>query len=138
MIPKFRVALKNKIFSEVWSIDFVDETVTTPIYNKLDGEYLGEGVYELNQVILMQSTGLFDTNGVEIFEGDVVTSTWFKDYDDLVGYRKLGKVVYKNGYFCIEYPEDTEKDYPNTILDFAINVEIIGNIYENKEPGYDS
>ena len=28
MIPKFRVAFKNKIFGEVLSIDFVDETVT--------------------------------------------------------------------------------------------------------------
>ena len=36
MIPKFRVAFKNKIIGEVRSIDFVDETVTIPVYDKLD------------------------------------------------------------------------------------------------------
>ena len=66
MIPKFRVAFKNKIIGEVGSIDFVDETVTVPVYDKLDGEYLGDNVYGLNQVILMQSTWLFAKNGKEI------------------------------------------------------------------------
>lgn len=79
------------------------------------------------------STGLFDKKGKEIFEGDVVESTWFNDYDDCVGYRKAGTVVYKNGYFGIEYPGDVEKGYSPTILDFAISVEIISNIYENPE-----
>ena len=72
MIPKFRVAFKNKIFGEVLSIDFVDETVTIPVYDELDGEYLGDNVFGLNQVTLMQSTGLVDKNGREIWEGDVV------------------------------------------------------------------
>ena len=71
MIPKFRVAFENKIFGEIGSIDFVDETVTIPVYDKLDGEYLGDNVYGLNQVVLMQSTGLFDDStptGEEPFE----------------------------------------------------------------------
>ena len=72
MIPKFRIAFKNKIFGEIGSIDFVDGTVTIPVYDKLDGEYLGDNVYGLNQVTLMQSTGLVDKNGKEIWEGDVV------------------------------------------------------------------
>lgn len=79
------------------------------------------------------STGLFDVNGKEIFEGDVVESTWFKDYDDCVGYRKAGTVVYRNGYFGIEYPGDVEKGDSPTILDFAISVEIIGNAHQNPE-----
>ncbi len=67
MIPKFRAAFKNKIIGEVWLIDFIVETVTIPVYDK-DGEYLGGNVWGLNQVTLMQSTGLFDKNGKEIFE----------------------------------------------------------------------
>ena len=103
----------------------------SPIGNKFDEFFttiLNDG-----ECHLMQSTGLFDVNGQEIFEGDLVRSTWFKDYDDLVGYRKLGKVAYRNGYFGIEYPGDAEKGYPTTILDFSINVEIIGNVFDNPE-----
>ena len=36
MIPKFRVAFKNKIIGEVGSIDFVDETITIPVYDKVE------------------------------------------------------------------------------------------------------
>ena len=62
VVPKFRVAFKNNILGEVGSIDFVDETVTIPVYDKLDGEHLGDNVWGLNQVTLMQSTGLFDVS----------------------------------------------------------------------------
>ena len=85
MIPKFRVAFKNKILGEVGSIDFVDETVTIPVYDKLDGDYLGDNVWGLNQVTLMQSTGLFDNSmpQKEIFENDI--AEWeHKDTGQLV------------------------------------------------------
>ena len=79
----------------------------------------------------MQSTGLLDVHGNEVFEGDVVGSTWFNGYDDLVGYRRLGgRVVYRKGSFCIEYPGDSKKGYSPTLLDSATGVEIIGNIFE--------
>ena len=128
MIPKFRVwDTVKKDMSEVQAIVFTEEKVY-PIYFKEIRRYI-----PFNEAIIMRSTGLFDVNGQEIFEGDLVRSTWFKDYDDLVGYRKLGKVAYRNGYFGIEYPGDAEKGYPTTILDFSINVEIIGNVFENPE-----
>ena len=128
MIPKFRAWDKA---SHAWRHD---------IYIGLDGlakdlSRAGEEPFELplDNVILMQSTSMLDVNGKEIFEGDVVRSTWFNGYDDRVGYRKVGKVVYMNGYFGIEYPGEAEQGYPATVLSSAIDVEVIGNIYQNPE-----
>ncbi|HEM6082146.1 TPA: hypothetical protein U2B95_000576 [Streptococcus suis] len=128
MIPRFRVwDTVKKAMSEVEAIVYTEERVY-PFYSKVVRRYI-----PFSEAVLMQSTGLFDKNGKEIFEDDVVKSTWFNDYDDCVGYRKEGTVVYRNGYFGIEYPGDVEKGYSPTILDFAVSVEIIGNIHQNPE-----
>ncbi|MEI4302692.1 YopX family protein [Streptococcus suis] len=119
MIPKYRVAYKNKILGEVGSIDFIDQTVTVPVYDSETGEYLADLELGLNQVILMQSTGLFDVNDKEIFEGDVV-----KVFDD-----KLSKIYYSDGAFCVDILNG------GTPLHAFLSeqLEIIGNIYENPE-----
>ncbi|HEL2533777.1 TPA: hypothetical protein TZ285_001841 [Streptococcus suis] len=88
---------------------------------------------DFEDCVLIQSTGVFDKDGQEIFEGDVVESTWFKNYDDCVGYRKSGKVFNRNGCFYIEYPGEVEKGYLSIMLKDAVSVEVIGNIYENPE-----
>ena len=143
MIPKFRVWDKenkimlvvNNICNLFWDSKFIEgyELVPDP-KGKHEYELIDHKI-DLDDAIIMESTGLFDisTPQKEIFEGDVVASTWFKDYYNLVGYRKLGKVIYRNGCFCIEYPGDVDRGYPPTILNFAIDVEIIGNIFENPE-----
>ena len=125
MIPKFRVAFKNNILGEVGSIDFVDETVTIPVYDKLDGEYLGDNLWGLNQVTLMQSTGLFDKNDKEIFEGDLL-----RDSDSIV------IVKFKDGAFSVDYRNmgGEWRNYGSLfryLRDFE--GEIIGDIYQNPE-----
>ena len=130
MIPKYRVAFKNKILGEVGSIDFVDETVTIPVYDKLDGEYLGDNVWGLNQVTLMQSTGLFDnsTPKKEIFESDIVE--WeHKDTGQLV--RGIVKYDTELGFWGM-----TDVRFNDlTSIGYLANkrVTVLGNIYQNKE-----
>ena len=130
MIPKFRVAFKNKIIGEVRSIDFVDETVTIPVYDKLDGEYLGDNVWGLNQVTLMQSTGLFDnsTPKKEIFENDIVE--WeHKDTGQLV--RGIVKYDTELGFWGM-----TDVRFNDLrAIGYLANqrVTVLGNIYENPE-----
>ncbi|CYW28053.1 YopX family protein [Streptococcus suis] len=126
MIPRYRAFYEGKMY-EVKAVIWTSRG----LYVTLDeGNKAGRRVRGAK---LMQSTGVFDKNGQEIFEGDVVESTWFKGYDDCVGYRKAGVVVYRDGCFRIEYPGEEEKGYFSITLKFAVSVEIIGNIYENPE-----
>jgi hypothetical protein len=70
-----------------------------------------------NRAILMQSTGLHDKNGKEIFEGDIVRLTHKQR-------PKLLQVVFESGRF----------DHWETMDAFRLHTEVIGNIYQNPEP----
>lgn len=77
-----------------------------------------------NDLNLMQSTGLCDLNGVEIFEGDIV-----RFFDSL--YTVFYDI--KEGSYRLKPHDD------RWVVDYMSNFsseesfEIVGNIYENKE-----
>ena len=82
-------------------------------------------------IILMQSTGLKDKNGKEIFEGDVIAI----EVDDTG--TPINARVFQNskiGVLMFHVFEDNE-DVPMVELleDNSVAFEIIGNIYENPE-----
>lgn len=100
---------------------------------------------------VMQFTGLKDKNGVEIYEGDIVTgqySHYDPCLDEYVKDEKMGGVVYydyhhyslevverlcdKKRYGMVNYFEfidESEHWAPKTFDD----MEVIGNIHENPE-----
>lgn len=123
MIPKFRCFDKDtKTMHEVVAIDFKDWRVYYEAY--------GLRSYWNKNVVLMQSTGIKDKNGVEIYEGDILKlRAIFLAPDDKIGYLEYSP---KYGYSIIlegnrlyrqEYWASTNK----------LNYEVIGNIYENPE-----
>lgn len=84
-----------------------------------------------DEIELMQSTGLLDKNGKEIFEGDVIAI----EVDDAG--TPINARVFQNskiGVLMFHVFEDNE-DVPMVELleDNSVAFEIIGNIHENPE-----
>lgn len=72
----------------------------------------------------MYSIGLFDEDGTEIFENDIVVA-----YDDDGVTRLCGVVIYKDNTYCLQ---DGYGIY-NPLWVHAEHFEVVGNIYENPE-----
>ncbi|EHG13809.1 hypothetical protein HMPREF9682_00799 [Streptococcus intermedius F0395] len=86
--------------------------------------------YSIDDKYLMQSTGLFDKNGKEIFEGDVVQFEDCYIESDFL-YINKGIVEWSQGRFTVTNRDSVEME---DLLDGELlDVTIIGNIYENPE-----
>lgn len=124
MNVKFRAWLKEeKRMTDVNEMTFIDGEV-----------YLISDVtdfYAYEEFKLMQSTGLRDKNGMEIYEGDIVK---FSDCDDDV---YITPVVWDKNYACFGvsfsggYP--ISFDYLEEFYTELKDIEVVGDIYENPE-----
>lgn len=109
----------DKANKEMLKIDVIDFFLEQIRVLENDGSCFS---IKFKDVDIMKSTGFHDKNGVEIFEGDVVSR--FQ--------RTVEEVVWnsKKGWWAIQ----TRGEIGLTVLaQFIEAVEIIGNIYENKE-----
>lgn len=116
MIPKFRAWDKElKMMCDVLKIDFKNKTL---FYH-----HWAHGVsteIDLNEVELIQSTGLKDKKGVEIYEGDIVENE----------YKEIGFIKNCNDAFCFNRKE---RNFYLSGIGAGSPFKILGNIYENPE-----
>ena len=130
---KFRAWLKEeKQMCSVTEIDFHNGSVDVhpnprkwPFYCYEEGE----------EAILMESTGIKDANGVEIFEGDILKvcdddgthlEPVYRDGQALVidvTFQDFDSSTVKWGLYCYHGYDDSDNEYPI----------IVGNIHENPE-----
>ena len=123
MIPKFRAwdGAKKEMFKDTFAITesgqvivVEQEFVTSP------PDYVF-----VDHLTIMQSTGLKDKNGKEIFEGDIVD---YKGRKAVVKWHgSYASFIYR---FVDELQERVSEWHPLFLAYY--HFEVIGNIYENK------
>ena len=118
MIPKFRA----------WDSWRKRMSVVDRIYIDTEGVRLyddfGEYWRDFRDVKLMQSTGLKDKNGKEIFEGDIVKMA--KDVYSEPTYYEV--VRHRGGAYRLE-----SKQHGCELWLRHTDCEVVGNLYEDKE-----
>lgn len=124
-MPKFRVWMKSlKWMCDVTNISFDSKFVD--ICQQGDTERYTEMSVEFDEITLMQSTGLRDKNGKEIFEGDILD---YKGRKALVRWHgSYASFIYR----FVDELQNRNTEWKPLYLAY-MKCEIIGNIYENRE-----
>lgn len=129
MIPKYRAFVKkeNKLFEtdDLLLIDFLNEEVMLQ-----QNSIIYATSFDFDEVVLMQSTGLKDKNGKEIFEGDIVRMRNPRDRRQ-IGMFQVVRVANSPMLGLLDKKLTTE--IFNLYEHMRNYYEIIGNIYENPE-----
>ncbi|HAP5675151.1 TPA: DNA-packaging protein [Enterococcus faecalis] len=132
MIPKFRVWDKNT--NDMVDVKTIDLEKDGSIGCIVDYSNIN---LDASECILMQSTGLKDKNGVEIFEGDIlkiieVTNEGISEYITDVIWEDCSFVFKSEGVdyydsFLGAFSGDPNKTYP------LFELLVIGNVWDNPE-----
>lgn len=119
--------LANKKMLEVDSVKFDKYTdeASVKVYPYNDYFLIEDG-----NIVIMQSTGLKDNLNDDIFEGDII----------LINNKYVRYVLYsecESAFVCMRYIDENTTECLGTLAqelsEIDCKVEVIGNIYENKE-----
>ena len=138
---EFKFKIYNKILNKcfkVTRIDYMDKVVYYFDKSKND-----EDIVSFDDSVLLMPTGIYDSSGREIFEGDVITYQ-----ESSFTYKKTAEVIYEDGCFMTKqlFPKSLEikAQKENLIIDdfkdllcvatssISKPIKIIGNIFTYK------
>lgn len=113
-VLNYRAFVDNKMYKMVgWMGDFIT------LSRKNESKYVQSINVKREDIFIMQSSGLKDRKGNEIFHGDIV-----KNSD-----KDIGIVRFKDGAFEVDF-----KEYIPVLLGLINDdLEIIGDIHRNKK-----
>ena len=128
MILKFRAW--HKTCEEMGRIAFIRYRQSGEIAHLSFRGNIYNGLVKPEEIELMQSTGLRDELGEELFEGDVILWSYWDEFED----SGSAKVIFDKGMFKL-LDIRTGKEVWNNLFDCIenCNVYLQGNIYENPE-----
>ena len=141
MIPKFRVF--DKKYKKIMKVNEINFEKSSVWIESDSGDHENRHTLTrgFDEVILMQSTGLHDNNGVEVFEGDLIHYTYdgFDWYVPVI-YRECRFEVYHGTLSTIPVSEIPSGEYATNIgnsismyrAEFT-DMYVAGNVYENPE-----
>ena len=126
---KFRAYHKKKErLVDVLEINFEYNMVTLATETDSDEEYYWwSSTCPLEEVELMQYTGLTDKDGREIYEGDIVRQYPRSGYEHIVTNGDIGIVESSHGAYVIRNSHSGRTHFL-----FYSEQEVIGNIYQHK------
>ena len=122
MIPKYRAwdSAKKEMFKDTFAITESGQVVVVD----QSSVFVSPDYVFVDHLVIMQSTGLADKNGKEIFEGDVVKMA--KDvYSEPTHYEVVRH--YGGAYRLESIQHGCELWLRHT------DCEVVGNVYENQE-----
>lgn len=119
MSPKFRAwdSAKKEMFKDTFAITESGQVVVV----EQESVVCPPDYVFVNHLVIMQSTGVLDKNGKEIYEGDIVSI----DTDEF----DLLFVKYEAGIYWLMDDEECVEH----LSDYYKYVSIVGNIYENQQ-----
>lgn len=118
MIPKIKAwDRKRKEMIEITSINFYEQFVRG--LSEVESGIDIESSYNFDEVDIIQSTSIFDRNGIEIYEGHIIKYT-----------DKIDTVVMKDGMWSIS---NSNMSLYVIVTLTGKGVEVIGNKFENPE-----